>query len=48
MIKELIPVLPIVVAMLLYFLRLEVRLAKIVKDICWIKKLLEKHINAEA
>lgn len=32
---------PIVLALLAYFVRVEVILAKINRDLCWIKKILE-------
>lgn len=33
---------PIVVALIVYFVRLESRMAKICQDLCWIKKVMEK------
>lgn len=31
-------VLPILILLIAYFIRLEIRLAKVTQDICWIKK----------
>lgn len=33
---------PIILALIVYFVRLESRLAKITNDLCWIKKELRK------
>ncbi len=41
MIDYLLQSLPFVLALIIYFARLEIRLAKISTDICWIKKELE-------
>lgn len=38
MIDYLLRSLPIVVALVIYFVRLEVKIATIQRDICWIKK----------
>lgn len=38
----LIAVIPIIIALAVYFVRLESRLAKILTDLCWIKKELGK------
>lgn len=38
MIDYILQSLPFVLALIIYFVRLEVCLAKILKDICWIKK----------
>jgi len=42
MIDYLLKALPILAALILYFVRLEVTLAVIKKDLCWIKKRLEQ------
>lgn len=34
--------LPVLAALIIYFVRLEVKLAVIKKDLCWIKKRLEQ------
>jgi len=34
--------LPVLAALLIYFVRLEIKLATIQRDICWIKKALDK------
>lgn len=33
---------PVILALIIYFVRLESRLAKITTDVCWIKKELQK------
>ena len=42
MIEYLAAIIPIVGAMIIYFIRLESRLTKISTDLCWIKKELQK------
>lgn len=41
MIDYLLQSLPFVLVLVVYFVRLEVRLAKMSRDICWIKKVME-------
>lgn len=41
MIEDILRLWPILAALVAYFVRLEVQLAKIKTDICWIKKHLE-------
>jgi len=41
MIEDIIRLWPVLAGMAAYFVRLEVQLAKIKRDICWIKKILE-------
>ncbi|MBA7493990.1 hypothetical protein ES702_04556 [subsurface metagenome] len=41
MIDYLIKALPILAALIVYFVRLEVKLAVITRDLCWIKKRLQ-------
>jgi len=41
MIEDIIRLWPILAALFVYFVRLEVQLAKIKTDICWIKQKLE-------
>lgn len=36
---------PILAALVIYFVRLETRLTKILTDLCWIKKELKKNAN---
>lgn len=33
---------PVIIALIVYFVRLETRIAEILKDLCWIKKEMEK------
>ena len=33
---------PIIIALIIYFVRLETRIAEILKDLCWIKKEITK------
>lgn len=42
MLQYLLNVLPVLVALIAYFVRLEVKLAVIKRDLCWIKKRLEQ------
>lgn len=42
MIGEIVNLWPVILALIIYFVRLETRFAKIVTDLCWIKKELKK------
>lgn len=35
--KSLVELLPVVIVLVIYFVRLEVRITKISRDVCWIK-----------
>lgn len=42
MLEALMKLWPVIVALIIYFVRLETRFAKIITDLCWIKKELAK------
>jgi len=42
MIDYLTNIAPIIIALIIYFMRLETRIAEILNDLCWIKKELAK------